>query len=80
MFAGKEENCLGKRLREARKAAGMTQKMLEELTGIPQTSISRIEGGNSDEILSGKLKAFVTTLGVSADYLLGVSDKREISA
>jgi transcriptional regulator with XRE-family HTH domain len=77
MYAEKEEKCLGERLREARKAAGMTQKLLEARSGIPQNSISRIEGGNTQEISTGTLKALATTLGVSADYLLGLSDRRE---
>ena len=77
MFATNEDKCLGDRLRKARKAAGLTQKILEERSGIPQTSISRIESGNSQEISTGTLKALATTLGVTADYLLGIDDKRE---
>jgi transcriptional regulator with XRE-family HTH domain len=77
MYAAKEARCLGERLREARKAAGMTQKVLEAQSGIPQNSISRIEGGNTQEISTGTLKALAATLGVSADYLLGLSDKPE---
>ena len=76
MYAA-EDGCLGIRLRQARKAAELTQKALEARSGIPQNTISRIEGGNTQEISTGTLKALASTLRVSADYLLGLSDKPE---
>jgi DNA-binding XRE family transcriptional regulator len=41
------EQCLHERLRQARKAIGLTQKELEEASGIPQNTISRIELGKN---------------------------------
>jgi transcriptional regulator with XRE-family HTH domain len=74
MPAVKEDGCLGERLREARKAAGLTQRMLEQRCGIPQNSISRIESGTTQEISTGTLKVLAKTLNVSADHLLGLND------
>lgn len=40
------------RLQEARKAKGLSQRALSELTGVPQAQISRIEAGTIDLRLS----------------------------
>lgn len=40
------------RLQEARKAKGLSQRALSELTGVPQAQISRIEAGTVDLRLS----------------------------
>lgn len=41
-------NTIGKRIKQAREAAGMTQKELSEATGIPQGSISEYENDRSE--------------------------------
>jgi transcriptional regulator with XRE-family HTH domain len=69
------EQCLHERLRQARKAIGLTQKELEEASGIPQNTISRIELGKNPEISTRTLTALALALNISADYLLGLKDE-----
>ncbi|MEG1459126.1 MAG: helix-turn-helix transcriptional regulator [Acetivibrio sp.] len=60
---------IGKRIRTARLAKGLSQEQLAELVGVGTTHISHIETGNT--IASMKLFiAIVDTLEVSADALL----------
>lgn len=41
------------------KATGLTQKQIEDQTGIPQSTISKIERGESKDILSRNYRALV---------------------
>ncbi|KAA9131353.1 helix-turn-helix transcriptional regulator [Marinihelvus fidelis] len=50
-------------LRNARKARGLSQRALGELTGVPQSHISRIEQGNVDLRVSS-LVELARTLGL----------------
>lgn len=60
---------VGKRIRAARLAKGISQEKLAECVGVGTTHISHIETGNT--IASMKIFiAIVDTLGVSADALL----------
>jgi len=63
------------RLKSARKTRDLRQKQLEEISGIPQNTISRIELGKNAEISTRTLAALARALGVSADYLLGLKDE-----
>ena len=63
------------RLKSARKTRELRQKQLEEISGIPQNTISRIELGKNAEISTRTLAALARALGVSADYLLGLKDE-----
>jgi len=63
------------RLKSARKTRDLRQKQLEEISGIPQNTISRIELGKNPEISTRTLAALARALGVSADYLLGLKDE-----
>ena len=63
---------LGERLRHIRKVAGLTQKQLEEVSGVPQNTISRVEIGAVQEISTKTLVGLAKALNVSADYLLGL--------
>jgi HTH-type transcriptional regulator, cell division transcriptional repressor len=60
-------------IRGRRKALGLTQDELSQMTGIAQTHISRYELGLS-EPTSGNLLAIAEALQVSADWLLGRAD------
>jgi len=61
------------RIRERRKALGLSQDALAELTGCLQTQISRYE--NNEAIpMSDALEALARALQVSADWLLGITD------
>jgi transcriptional regulator with XRE-family HTH domain len=69
---------LGKRLRKIRKEERkLTQKQLEDLSGIPQNTISRIELGVIQEISSGTLIQLARALRVTTDYLLGLTPDEE---
>ncbi|HIU61905.1 MAG TPA: helix-turn-helix transcriptional regulator [Candidatus Coproplasma excrementigallinarum] len=63
----------GERLRELRKAEGLTQKQLAEKLNISQKSLSKYECERLDlntELIIKICKLFQ----VSADYLLGLGD------
>src|SRR5579859_1931105 len=62
------------RIRERRKALGLSQDDLAELTGCLQTQISRYE--NNEAIpMSDALEALARALQVSADWLLGITEE-----
>lgn len=58
---------IGQRVREARKAAGLTQQQLAEKVGIKQSTLSELENGDSAG--SGHLAAMAAALNVSALWL-----------
>ena len=64
---------IGERVRQRRKALGMTQEQLEAASGVPQGSISRIESGVADDVYASTVLGFAKALQVSTDYLLGVA-------
>jgi transcriptional regulator with XRE-family HTH domain len=66
---------LGKRLRKVRRQKDLTQKELGELAQINPITISRLEHGNSDHVYARTVRDLARTLGVSADYLLGLTDE-----
>lgn len=64
---------LSERLVEIRSKLGLTQGQVAELSGISQAQISRYEMGA--DITSENLMRLTKAFGVSADFLLGTSDK-----
>jgi transcriptional regulator with XRE-family HTH domain len=65
---------LGDRLRRSRKARDMSQAELSTLLGLPQSWVSELETGKRPHLDANTLARFCTALGVSADYLLGLTD------
>lgn len=62
---------LGGYLRSRRKAAGLTQKDLQELTGVDQTVISKLENGErTGERSRDKLVAISKAIGADVDSVL----------
>ena len=61
---------LGKRLRGARQAAGLTQEAVSEAIGVHAPVISSWERGHS-EPLAGKIPVLADLYGVTADWILG---------
>lgn len=59
----------GRRLAQARKAAGLTQKQLGDKLKVPQSQISRIEG-NPDRATVRTLKRIARALGVDVSALV----------
>ena len=66
------------RLKEVRKIRKLTQQELAAKTGIPVTSIAHFESGSRKPSLENFYKLIVV-LNVSADYLLGRSEKMSTS-
>ncbi|MCU4312911.1 helix-turn-helix transcriptional regulator [Acinetobacter variabilis] len=62
------------RLKEVRKTRKLTQQELAAKTGIPVTSIAHFESGSRKPSLENFYKLIVV-LNVSADYILGRSEK-----
>jgi transcriptional regulator with XRE-family HTH domain len=65
---------LGQRLKQLRQQAGFTQKQLEERSGVPQNTISRIELESVKAISSTTLMGLARALHVSTDALLGMDE------
>jgi transcriptional regulator with XRE-family HTH domain len=68
---------VGERVRQRRKALGMTQEQLEEASGVPQGSISRIESGIAEDVYASTVIGFAKALQVSTDWLLGLTAELE---
>ena len=67
-----------KKLKKARERAGYTQKQVEDLTGITQPILSRIERGYREPSIEN-LCTLIDFYEVSADWILGtgVNTKHE---
>jgi len=61
------------RLKELRKARGITQKAMAEYLGIQETSYQHYEYGKREPNHDSTVK-IANVLNVSVDYLLGISD------
>lgn len=57
------------RVREAREAAGMSQRALSRATGISQPHISKIEDGTANVTVSA-LETIASALGLKASQLV----------
>ena len=68
---------VGERVRQRRKALGMTQEQLEAASGVPQGSISRIESGTAEDVYASTVIGFAKALKVSTDWLLGLTSELE---
>lgn len=67
---------IGKRIQKLRKDNDLTIERLAEKTGLSVQSICKIESGSRDFKVSS-LIAISTALGVSTDYILGLSEYDE---
>lgn len=64
---------INERIREARKAAGITQKTTAEALGTTQQQYSRYEKGDR-EMETSRFKAFCEICNCSADWILGIGE------
>lgn len=71
-----DNTLLGRRLKEARKDAKLTQVEIAGLIGISQANYSYYENGAS-VISAGLLYKISQITHYSADYLIGLTDKPE---
>jgi len=58
------------RLREVRKDRKLTQAELAERSGVPQSTISRIEAGGTGSITLANLERLADALGINAALLI----------
>ena len=58
------------RLEELREARGLSQAELARRSGVPQSTISRIEAGETGSITLGNLERLADALGVNAAVLI----------
>jgi len=68
-----ERDTLGKRLRERREQAGVSQTALAKQTGIIQRDLSLLERGKK-HVWVDTLVRLADALGCSLDYLVGLTD------
>ena len=66
---------LGERIKRARDRCGMNQEQLAAAAGIRQGHISRLESGNLKDIRGETLAKLARALGVTTDYLLGLTEE-----
>lgn len=64
---------IGKRIKQYRASSGISQKDLEEKTGISIRTLSRLEGGNSIQLDS--LIKILTALGLNENIELLIPDQ-----
>jgi transcriptional regulator with XRE-family HTH domain len=69
-----EKNVFASRLRAARKERGLTQHGLADLVRLERTMVSKMEARGGAKPSVDTLLALGKALGVSTDYLLGLSD------
>ncbi len=67
---------IGKRIRKAREAVGVTQEELAERIGVSRSAVARWELGEIEPKLRN-LIALATELDVSTDELLGISVRED---
>lgn len=65
---------LGQRVRDARNARDLSQLELAGLMGSAQGWLSELESGKHASMEVDTVRRLAETLGVSADYLLGMTD------
>ena len=68
---------LGARVRESRKNKGLTQVELSAMLGVTQGKLSELEVGRrlAESPPLETVRRLARALGVSTDYLLGMSDQ-----
>ena len=71
----REQQTLGRRIQEARKAAGLSQESLGERLGVSRQAVSKWETGTADPTTSNLL-ALAKLFGVSAEELLRSVEER----
>ena len=68
---------VGKRIRQARVLAGLTQEQLAEKIGVSRTAVVRWESAETEPTLE-HLLSLTKFLHVSADYLLGIDEHGQL--
>jgi transcriptional regulator with XRE-family HTH domain len=70
---------LGERLRRRREELGLSQRELARRLGIRHATISDLERRVQKDVSLGLLRKLAKTLGVTADWLIGMYEDEEES-
>jgi transcriptional regulator with XRE-family HTH domain len=65
---------LGERIRQSRRARGMSQLALSRLVDISNNAMHKIEVGQTTDPRLSHVRAIAEALGVSLEYLAGLTD------
>lgn len=65
---------MGRRIRELRIAAGLTQEQLGELVGLQKSAVAKYENGKTENMKRNVIQSMAKVLGVSPSYLMGFED------
>ena len=68
---------VGKRIKQARELAGLTQERLAEIIKVSRTAVVRWESGETDPTIEHLIE-MTKVLKVSADFLLGTNDTNQV--
>jgi transcriptional regulator with XRE-family HTH domain len=68
---------LGERLMLARRRQGLTQKQLEEASGVNEVTIARVERGRMPQVSQAVVYRLAVALGASLDVLTGLKPDQE---
>jgi len=68
---------MGSRLRQARKARGLTVREMAKRLGVQHPYVTTVESGRQKSIHTAKLVTWCRLLAVSTDWVLGVWDDWE---
>ena len=60
---------MGIRIKERREELGMTQEELAKKSNVSRQTISNIENGRCDSVLTGTLMAIASALGTTVDKI-----------
>ena len=74
IYMKRQQKVTGERVHASRRARGLTQKELAKECGFPYQVINRVEQGHQD-VYAQRLALIADTLGVSTDYLLGLTEE-----
>jgi transcriptional regulator with XRE-family HTH domain len=67
---------LGEKVKRLREARAWTIRELGRRANVRHGTLYRLEAGESHTVGSDTLKRLAETFGVTADYLLGIGEKR----
>ena len=71
---------IGSRMRQQRQTLGLTQEQVEELSGVPQASISRLEREESEDIQVSTALELARALSLTVEELIGMTPEEYAKA
>ena len=68
---------LGRRLKQCREMAGLSQNELSKRAGVPRPTISEIESGKQVGLTLENARKLARVLGVTLDFLAGPGEEED---